>query len=280
MLKTMKKSNKLLIVFAIASFLIPVIVVAIGVKLNYKDAKEWASEAKNDDHFITPSNNMISKKLPAFSSINVNDGNEVFFIVRLIKDENTGVKITQSFEKLVDFNVDTNGKLQVSVKQKSQQSNYLSIFLYAPTFKNLELNNIDGFKLKTILDSLNLSVKKSGAVTFDSKTVISKLNFVASDVSTVDIFENGINSLSLNLKNTVFNSNSSFQNLNISSSGKSFITIQSYEELESIDQFTINTIDSASVFIENVNINRLSGSLSDQTTVQMPVLYLKQILKN
>lgn len=277
----MKTSNKLLIAFAIATFLIPVIVVAINVKLNYKNAKEWANEVKNDDHFSTPSTHMISKKLPAFSSINVNNGNNIFFNIRLIKDVNTGVKVTQSFEKLISFNVDANGKLQVSVNQKSEQINYLSIFIYTPHFNDLELNNIDGLELTAILDSLNLLVKKSGAITFGDKTAISKLNVTTTDVSNVEVEQQNIRSLSLNLKNTDFNSNSSYQDLNISASGKSSIIINGNKELKNqINQFSIKTIDSASVTISNINILSLSGNLSDQTTVQMPVSYLKQIVKN
>jgi hypothetical protein len=279
MLKTMKKSNKLLIIFALASFLIPVIVVAINVKLNYKDAKEWASEAKNDDHFSTPSNNMLSKKLPAFSSVNVNNGDNIFFNIRLIKDANTGVKLSSRAEKLIDFNVDANGKLQVSVKQNQEETNYLSMFIYAPNFKDLELNNINGLELTAVLDSLNLSVKKAGDITFGDKTNIGKLNASATNVKDVRIGEN-IKSLRLNLNNSDFNSYTSYQDLNISTSGKSSISIMGGKEVKNqINKFAITTIDSASVTISDINIGSLSGSLSDQTTVQMSAGYLKQILK-
>jgi hypothetical protein len=287
----MKTSNKLLITFALALILIPLIGMVYDAKVNHTDGKGYAVEesnrAKEDANFDTPSKDMETKVIATpFQSVNIEDAKKVGIYIHYVKAAQYGVKVSQKLKDSIDFKVDANGQLQISFKDKTEDKNsyYISILVYAPTLKQVNINNTKALFVNAQTDSLNLNVNNSGTISFDKDAVIGKLNVNAENVDNVNAWEsNRITSLYLNLKNSDFTSTrSSFENLSINSSVKSEIEIAGDNggKIQSlIKNLVLNTLDVADVKLENVKVANCSGNLSDQTQVQMPAINLNQMYK-
>lgn len=279
----MKTSNKLLIAFAAALILLPILGMVYVSQALYTDRKNWTDVAKNDESFNAASNNMTSKTLAPFQTINIADGKGFYFNVRLIKDAKYGVKIPEGFKDAIKLNVDAQGQLQIELTNKNDGNTYINLLVYAPDTKGINLVGAEGLELNAKTDSLSVNLKKAGRLAFNSDTKIGKLSIATEDVSTLSIEKEIAKSLYLNLKNTNFTSEwASYQDLSIATAGNSSIIVKGDErevKAYSIQNLTLNTADIAKVSLESMTIRNCKGSLSDQTQVQMPAVNLKQLFK-
>lgn len=279
----MKTSNKLLIAFAAALILLPILGMVYVSKALYTDRKNQTDVAVNDESLNATSDNMVSKTLTPFQTVNIVDGKGFYFNVRLIKDAKYGVKIPEGYKDGIKLNVDAQGQLQVELTAKNDGNSYITLLIYAPDTKGINLVGAQGLELNAKVDSLNINLKKTSSLTFNSDTKIGKLSVVTEDVSTLSIEKEIAKSLYLNLKNTNFTSEwTSYQDLSIATAGNSTVTVKGDEreaKKYSIENLTLNTADIAKIGFESVTISNCKGSLSDQTQVQMPAVNLKQLFK-
>ena len=281
----MKTSNKLLIAFGLALILIPLLGMVYISQVKFKDGGSLEDRTQTTEHFNSPSSNMTSKAIPtAFSSINIADAKNMYLSVHLIKDEQTGIKISNRFKDNVGYTIDEKGVLQLTIKDvKGSKSNYIQLFIYSKDINQLSLNNVEYLDFHSKIDSLHLDVKKTGTVSMRNKNGMKKLTFNGEDVKSIEFGKDDVKWLSLDLKNSGFESeDNSYDELAIRTSGTSTVTIKGDEDqnqIPQINKLTIHTLDQADVKFENVKINTCTGSLSDQTKVQMPAINLKQLFK-
>lgn len=280
----MKTSNKLLTALAVLLVIIPIIVVAINVKINYRPA--------TDENFVedqeinaepldkeSPGRTSIPIKT-AFSSVNVPDAKRIYLELHFIKSVKAGVKVPTDMKNDISFSINNTGALQISFSDKLNRSgnnrNGVVILVYSPKIDELNLNNLSSLVLTAKADTLNINMKRSGSISFGSP-----ITFSVNDKLTRVINQTDIKQLNVNLDSASFySSNSSYKNLVISSKNSS-IDIQGGENSNnSIENLTINTFGKSDFKMENVIVNKISGSLSDETTIGMPAKYLKQMLKN
>ena len=279
----MKTSNKLLIAFAAALIIVPILSMVYISKAYYIDGKSWSNLQKQNETFDGVSENMKAIPLSQFNSINIVDGKEVGLYIYLIKDKKFGVKVNKNDKDDVNFSVDNDGKLQIQLKNQNKEYRFINIFVYAPDTKSLSATNVSSLELNAKGDSLAVSLKKFEQLRFASNTKFEKLNINTEggyiNVDGVSIAK----SVNLNLKNANFRSaGTSFEDLNIASTGKSEIDVfggNSSKEKYSVKNLTLKTVDSANVSFRSIAILDTRGSLSDQTTVQLPVSSLRQLIK-
>lgn len=279
----MKTSNKLLIAFAATLIVLPVLVMAVVSKMYYTDAKNWVDLEKQNETFDGKSEHMEAIALNQFNAINIADGKEVHFYIHLVKDKKFGVKVAKTEKDFVKFSVDKDGQLQINLTKKTEEYRYIELFVYAPETKNLSANNVSTLELKAKGDTLALNLKKFLNLKFNEASLLQKLSINAENGYT-NIEENAIaKSIYLNLKGANFRSvGVSFENLDITSTGNSEIDVfggNGHEKKYKIRNLALKTIDSANVTFRAIAIEKAKGSLSDQTTVQLPVNTLKQLLK-
>lgn len=284
----MKTSNKLLITFALALILIPLLGMVYVSKVNFTDGKGAAADqainAKADADFNTPSIDMESKTITTpFESVNIADAKAMGVYIHYVEAAQYGVKVSKNLKDSIDFKVDANGQLQISFKNMSagRDSYYVSILVYAPAVKQINVTNTKALSINAKTDSLNLNVNKSASISFDKDAQINKVNINAEDVENVNAWESKIANLYLKLKNSDFTSTrSSFETLSIASSGKSQIELKGGDEgkdISTIKNLVLNTVDVANVKLDRVKVSNCSGRLSDQTEVQMPAINLNQM---
>ena len=279
----MKTSNKLLIAFAATLIVLPVLVMAVVSKMYYTDAKNWVDLEKQNETFDGKSEHMEAIALNQFNAINIADGKEVDFYIHLVKDKKFGVKVAKTEKDFVKFSVDKDGQLQINLTKKTEEYRYIELFVYAPETKNLSANNVSDIELSAKGDSLSVNLMKFVNLKFNETFIFQKLS-ISAEGGYINIEENAtVKSLRLNLKSARFKSSRiSYEELDINSTGNSGVDIygdNGTEKKYNIKNLTLRTADSADVTFKAIGIEKAKGSLSDQTTVQLPVNTLKQILK-
>lgn len=282
-LKTMKTSNKILIGFAAALILVPILGMVYTSRVYYKDSKDVNDAAYHNNTFKSPSQNLLSTPISKpFNAVNVQDAKGYFLNIRLVEDKDYGIKVQENLKNTFTFNVDANGTLQISAADKKDDGNYYGLLIiYAPKIDNISITKADGIELRANQDSLNFNVAKSGRVNFSSDMQVNSLKINANDVTHVNIEKDIKNATLMLTKTRLYSSFASFDSLNISSDSEIELTGSDKEKAKySIKNLVINTKGDANFKVENLAIGKCSGSFSDQTTVQMPAVNLNQIYKN
>lgn len=280
----MKTSNKLLIAFAALLIIIPIIVVAVNVKMNYKPS--------NGDRFVEdqeinaePFNKATQDKISipiktSFTAVNIPDARRNDLELHFIKSTVTGVKIPADMKENINISVNSEGILQINFDSKESKSvryRYgVVILIYSPNIDKLNLNNSANLTLTAKTDSLSINIKNSGLLTFGSP-----ITFSSNGKITRVINQTEIKKLNINLDSAAFNSsNINYKILNIAGKNSSINIEGQPKENKTIENLTINTFEKSDLKIENVIVNKISGGVSDQTIITMPVEYLKQMLKD
>ncbi|MGF1924025.1 MAG: GIN domain-containing protein [Bacteroidia bacterium] len=283
----MKTSNKILIAFAAALILIPLMGMIYVSQVNYKTGS-YTEEADRVEtsykNFNIPTENMESKVIAsAFESVNVEDAKRLGLYINFVEDESYGVKVPKSLKDSISFTVDAEGILQIAFEMNGKKNNeYTTIIVYGKDLKKLNLSNANFLYIDVTADSLNLNIKKSGSITLNKDITLNSLKITTDEVKTVHINEVKVKSLQVELNGADFETEkSSYDNLSLNVSGKSAILLKGSENDGSyfIKNLVINTLNDADFKLENIKVEKCSGSFSDQTKVQMPALNLNQMYK-
>ncbi|RYG20285.1 MAG: hypothetical protein EOO07_05135 [Chitinophagaceae bacterium] len=285
----MKTSNKLLIVFAAALILIPLLGM-IGVSAIYYKTGSYQDDQVNrtstEKHFNTPTEGMESKAVSsAFESISIEDAKKMGLYINVVKDENYGIKVPDELKDSIDFKV-VNGELQITLNAKRdvRKRDYTTIIVYAKNVKQVNVSNAEFMYFDVNADSVKLNVKKSGSVSLNKDITLNALHITTDEVQNVHVNEVAVKSLSLTLNGTNFQSDqSSYDHLSITAAGKSEIEINGSDRAKDkkyvIKKLFINTLNEADFKLANIQVNECSGNFSDQTRVQMPAVNLNQMYK-
>jgi hypothetical protein len=281
----MKTSNKLLIALAALLIIIPIIVVAVNVKMNYRTrtSDNFVEEQEiNEEPFERMSKDRISISLKApFSIVDIPDAKKIYLELHFIKSTQSGVKIPKDLKNNIAFNINKAGILQINFSDKLNRSgNHFDgvvILVYSPNIDKLNLSNASSIVLTAKTDSLGINVKNSNQLMFSSPVTFSTGGKITRVINQTEIKK-----LTINLDSTGFYSgNNNYKNLNIICKNSSAnIEGEEEEENKNIENLSVKTFEKSEIKINKVNINKISGSLSDETKVQMPVKYLKQMLKD
>jgi hypothetical protein len=279
----MKTSNKLLIAFASALVLIPVLGIAIISRVYYEKGDHSASANTQMDTFGTIPKNMSAIAVTdPFQSVSIDGGNQLYLAVRLVEDEKAGIKYADNIKGLISAKVDGNGRLQIVLKgSDKQRENYARIWIYGPHIKQLSVANGRGINLNAKLDSLQLDLNSTESAHFDPETNIGWLSVRTDKVREISFRETATKSVSLDLNGTNVKSEmSSFDNLSINVAGNAEIELNGgYDGVpeKSIKHLTLNTLGKAKVKVFNMQIDQCSGRFSDSTQVEMPAKNINQM---
>ncbi|MEJ5993563.1 DUF2807 domain-containing protein [Pedobacter sp. Du54] len=286
----MKTSNKLLIAFASALILIPLMgmiyVSAVKYKKgSYTDQVDVVS--KSEKNFNTPTENMESKAIStAFESIDVEDAKQHGLYINFVKDENYGVKVPKELKDSINFKVDEKGQLQIAfnMKRNERGNRYITIHVYGKNLKQMNISNANSLYFDVTGDSVQLNLRKIKSAGLNKDITLNALNITTDEVESLDVNEIKVKSLNVNLNGTNFKSDeSSYDSLSITAAGKTEIELNGSDNKKDkkyfIKKLFIKTLNEADVKFENIKVDQCSGSFSDQTKVQMPAVNLNQMYK-
>ncbi|MDQ7948224.1 MAG: hypothetical protein REI78_07110 [Pedobacter sp.] len=279
----MKTSNKLLIAFASALILIPILGMVYVSRVNYKVGKPSDIVEHKIENFSTPTANMSSVATAMFNSVNVADAHGASIDVRYVVDEKSGIKVAEEDKDLVSAKVDANGQLQIAIKADVKERNFIDIIVYAPSLKDVNINNTRRTYLRGNVDSLIFNVKKAEWAGIDSRSDINHLTCNAIDVEDFSIGREQIKSLTVTMDNANFRSEgNSYDALDVTTKGESTVEIiGDYDGLKkfNIQNLNLNTLGKTDVKLVNIQVIKCTGSLSDETNVQMPAAAIKQMFR-
>jgi hypothetical protein len=279
----MKTSNKLLIALASALILVPILGIAIVSGIYYeKDDRSAVRKEEMDTFGVIPKNMFAISINKPFRVVAIEGGNQVHLVVKLITDEKSGVKFSDNVKGLISASIDSNGQLQIVLKNAGKQrENFARISIYGPNINQLNVLGGKGMNLNAKMDSLQLNLTNTSSANFDTDTDIGKLSIRTMNVQNIFFRETGTKSVLLNLKDTNVKSDmSSFDNLSIRAAGTSEIELNggySEQPEKVIKHLTLNTLGKANVKIVNMQIDQCSGRFSDSTKVEMPAVNINQM---
>jgi hypothetical protein len=280
----MKTSNKLLIAFASALILLPILGIAIVSGLYYEKGPVPLVAIYDYEPLGMQSKTMTASMIPtAFNGINIKGSRKMQIVIKLIDDDRYGIKIPNEFKAFVTTKVDSKGHLQINVSEPDAKlGEYAQIWIYGRGIKSLEADNLRGLGLSAITDSLNLTVSNGEFAYLDKKTSIGKLNVNTRNLGSLGIEQGGkTSSMIVDLHNSRFSvQNISFNLLSIAASGASDIEIIGDEEnngQHNIKDLYLKTSGTSKVKVSNMQIDQCSGKFSDSTSVEMPARNINQM---
>ncbi|WP_316830636.1 GIN domain-containing protein [Pedobacter aquatilis] len=278
----MKTSNKLLIALAVSLIIIPIIVIAINVKVNYKNEKAFYKNLKENTELKSALDGYTSKELPQFSTVSLSDGNDAYINFVVIKSDKPGIKIPTDLMEIYDVKVDNNGILQFVLKNADKKLKYsLTAYIYSNNVKAFDIAKAAGFTLDIKTDSVNINAKDVNRLNFADSTSIKLLSIKADKVGDLrfDNAKNGIVNVELN--NSNFSTlKSPFQSLSINSTGQSNIEIfgdNREKTMYKIDELSIKTAGKTELNIDDIRVLKSSGNLSDSTKVNASASIIKSM---
>jgi len=279
----MKTSNRLLIGLAVLLIVIPIVVVAINVRLNYQNRKDFYQDyLENSKTFDKKSEGFKSLEMNKFIAINIPEANDAFINIKIIKDQKSGIKIAADLADQFGFIVDNSGTLQITMKNNNQKLPYSpTILIYSNNISKVSVAKVRALYIDINADSLILDAKNMNHLSFESTARLKVLKINADHVNDIALNSKDINAIEASINESEFRTAEiSYNQLTLNSKGESKITITGDEkspEKYKIDNLKVNTFGSAALSIENIKINNISGNVSDETTVQVPIKYLKQM---
>ncbi|MCX2573482.1 hypothetical protein [Pedobacter sandarakinus] len=278
----MKKSNKLLIALAISLIIIPIIVVAVNVKLNYRDEKTYRRGEQMLDHFATTTEGYASMAIAEpFNNVEIADAKGRFLNIQIIKDSQSGIKVSDLDKDAITYKVDDQGTLRLDIKDVPTSGGFgLSLIIYVHNLNQVSVAKGSGLSLISTVDSLTLNANALNVVEVQSPSRMNKITIIADGVAKLHFSNNfNISEANLGLNNTNFETEwTSYEQLQINATGNSNLNIAGEEQDQKkfqIENLYIKTEGKSDVRVENIQVNKSSGNLSDSTAVSMSASILK-----
>jgi len=282
----MKTSNKLLIIFALLMFIIPLTIMAYTINKDYKFPEQIKAQETANANFNTPSDGFVTLKSKAFKSISVRGRANKSWYLNLVNDAAHGAKVSEVYKDFVSMSVDENEQLHIIIKGDHQEIKYpIAIYVYAPKIEELNLSDLDAITVnfKNSEAPLRLNAKNVFLLNLEKDFNVSHLDLFEEKVNDLVLIGEGVKTLNLDLKSSRFKSEmKSFDSLNVKASGGSELNIFGDEQGKTqfgIKQLTLNTSGKVDVNLTDMKLNNVSGNLSDETMIKIPMAYLKKMIK-
>lgn len=281
----MKTSNKLLIALAASLIIVPILVIAINVKLNYLSVNKMVENNESIEKFDAITPNFILRKLDkSFDKINIVGSKETILKITLVESANSGLKISENGNDNLIAVVDANGVLQISNKNLNNKMEFLNIAVFSPIINQLAVSEVLQLEINTKTKQLEMNLKNLQSLSFHPDTKIEKLNVSGNHVQNFSQSNNYVNNLNLNLSDSDFRtSGSSYKALTIVLHGHSRVSIEGDDvnkEKYKIDSLSITDKGKSNVTLSNMLVLKAHGSFSDSTNLTMPSKNIKQLFKN
>lgn len=280
----MKTSNKLLIAFALALIVLPLLGMIIVSRVYYKEGSEIRDEIVAIKSLDSPNEFFTNLPTNAFQSVNMTEAKGMRLTIHLVQHAKHGLKVSNHLKGRIKMSVDANGQLQVAVKgpEDENRGDYNGeIYIFSPNVKAISFNNAENINIYANQDSLQLNATNVSDIYFGDLTIVKKFDVTVDKVSLVNVTEAQIAALTIKLTEANFQSRqSSFERLSIASKGKANIDIYGEENQPGsfkIGDLAITTSDTSKVNIAGVSVKNCSGRFSDATRVEMPAVNLNQM---
>ncbi|WP_437922207.1 hypothetical protein [Sphingobacterium sp. LRF_L2] len=284
----MKTSSKYSIGLGLLVFIVPLLILSFSVtkgrvnEVEYRKAiEEEASNSEAADFYLKTIRVKPFKKLQI-----VGTGEESSINVYIVKSEQYALKIARDGEMSKDVTVDESGLLRIDAPVNTLNYGQNNLYIFAPKIDELDLSNVTIGDVDIHTDSLIVRADRLKGFNFSPGSTMDKLHLnirnsilnmenkeradAASQWQVPDLFLE-LDSATCSLINPHFN------RLKIKSENSSVNFVdKNKENKEHINDLEIYTKGSNDLRLDVVDIHKLSGSLSEETSIDLP---LKRVIR-
>lgn len=280
----MKTSNKLLIAFAAALILLPLLGMIVVSRVYYKEGQRTAADFATIKSLDTETKHLTNFPTSAFRTVNIPEAESIRLNIYLVKDDQFGIKVSNHIKDRVSVNVDANGQLQINFKKNDASGShrdYVSLYVFSPNVNSLSLSNADETIFNIEQDSIQLSLKGIENVYFEN-TKLKNLKATAEQVQSFTLNDARLTLAQVNLNNASFSSHgSSYEQLIVNSIGKGDVEIWGGRREEgktyTVKNLRLQTGGQSKVAVGDIVVDRCAGAFSDSTQVEMPAALLNKM---
>lgn len=285
----MKTSNKLLTGLAITLLIVPLTVMIFIAKANRIDNKTYdkmlmGAETIGDDE------DRFIKKYPvqAFQNVVINGSESSYLNVKIIASDKFLLKATNDLAPLIEYKVDQDGRLNIALKAE-QNYQHGTLLIFSPTLKGITFNNVSVDRLSVNTDSLNVEITKGVNFRFGEDVKVKNLHLVKKTIyQEQDVVIPGITIEDAKIENLRVDINAAYLTVNNTplrnvdlklKDAKAEFKNEENRIIAPIETLLLNSTGKNDVNFQHVKINKTSGNLSDETSIQLPTVNLKQLIK-
>ena len=285
----MKTSNKLLIGLAIALLIIPLTVMILIAKVNRIDNKTYNKMLMGAETTDGAADRYIKTyPVQAFQNVVINGSESSYLNIKIIANDKFLFKATNDLAPYIEYKVDKDGQLHISVKaERNYQHGTLLIF--SPNLKGITFNNVSVDALSANTDSLNVEITRGINFRFGEGMKIKNLSLtkkITHDPQYIVIPEITIEDAKIENLRVDINSgyltinNTPLRNVDLKvKDAKAEFKNEENKNIGPIETLLLNSIGKNDVNFQHIRINAAKGNLSDETTIQIPTVNLKQLIK-
>jgi hypothetical protein len=285
----MKTSNKLLIGLALTLLIVPLTVMILIAKANRIDNKTYNKMLMEAENINSDLDRLIKKyPVKAFHNVVISGSESSFLNIKIIASDKFLFKATTALASDIDYKIDNDGKLQISLKERNKYQ-YGTLLIFSPNLEGIIFNNVSIDDLSANQESLNVEIVKGINFRFGEGMKIKNLNLVKQtvyeqqDVATPNIMieDAAIKNMKVDINTaylTVNNTSLGNVDLNLKNAKAEFKNEEN-KNVAPIDTLILNSLGKNEVNFQRIKINKASGKLSDETSIQIPTVNLKQIIK-
>jgi len=285
----MKTSNKLLIILSVILLTVPLGIMILVAKSNRIDNDRYNQILLEEETLDKKASRFVTKfDTKSFDKIFIQGADFKEVKIKVFKSNKFAIKITKDLAEQIIKMKNINNTIHINLAS-SEMYTRGTIIIFSPALSHIK---IDDIKLSNLYvkqsDSLTLELGNNASFSI-SEGIHVKNFFVNNEhitnqhTYTVDnnIYNSGIEKLHINLKNSninVYDSAISTLDINLNSSNIK-VSYQQADHQKSLKNLSLKTSGKCSVDFRNTKIDNAEGEISNETSIQIPVVNLKQILK-
>ncbi len=288
----MKTSSKLLIILAVALFVIPLVGMVIYAKITRVDGKMYMATMKNEGENVNAEDRfLVSRKVDNFNKIVIEGADNLYTSISIIKSDQPKVKFIKNTEKIFKTSVDATGTLFIKV-DSIKDFQYSSIYVFVPALESLSLNKLQVSRFDTNFDHMNIHASQiNNSLNFGENEALKTLQLTVDDSKIsigkshqVDSFLEAIESFAIRINNgRISMAPKQYKTLQVDLHNADFNFIIERDADKtiqaSIENLLINShgVSDVSLPEKAIEIEKLTGSLSDSTTIDLPYYRTKSL---
>ena len=285
----MKTSNKILIGLAIALLTIPLTIMILVAKTSRISDRQYNQIILGEEDLDKEGSRFVKKyDTEAFDKIFIQGADFKDVKIKVFKSDKFAVKITKDLaDQLISFkNVD--GQIQIKLPSSEVYARG-TIIVFSPALTHIKIDDVNLSQLFVReSDSLTLEVGKNATFSITEGTKIKSFSITNQNLKTIsdywidnNIYNADIGQLDVKLHRSTLNIyNSSINTLDLDvNTTKIKVSNDKDKSHDSLENLVLKTTGDCTVNFENTKIKHAKGEISNETSIQIPIVNLKQIFQ-
>ncbi|WP_316806036.1 hypothetical protein [Pedobacter agri] len=285
----MKTSNKILICLAVALLTIPLTIMVLVAKTSRISDQQYNQIILGEEDLDKEGSRFVKKyDTKAFNKIFIQGADFKDVKIKVFKSNKFAVKITKDLaDQLISLeNVD--GQIQIKLPSSEVYARG-TIIVFSPALTHIKIDDVNLSQLFVKeSDSLTLELGKNASFSITEGTKIKHLSITNKNLQTLseywvdnNIYSSGITQLDVKLNRStlnIYDSAISTLDLDVNTT-KVKVSNEQGKTFEPIENLVLKTTGECAVNFENIKINNAKGEISNSTSIQVPIINLKQMLQ-